>query len=118
MSDKNITIGEYTITDLTTREELIEHLCDSQQEVGRLEDEVDRLEDEVGRLEDKIKLKQQEIEDLSLAPAQLDRLAEAAAEERSADLLRALPRLPRPWSWGDVQGVGVALLVPGGYACP
>ena len=106
MSDKNITIGEYTITDLTTREELIEHLCDSQQEVGRLEDEVDRLEDEVGRLEDKIKLKQQEIEDLSLAPAQLDRLAEAADLLADQGRIHPTPAAKQAWVAGLTAGTG------------
>jgi len=75
-------LDDFTITDATTREELIARVNDLDEEVSRLETEVED--------------KQQEIADLALTPVQQARLAEAA------DLLADLGRIhPTPQAKAD-----------------
>ena len=57
-------IGQLVITDTTTREELIARVND--------------LDEEIQRLKAKIRKQKLEIEDLSLAPEQQERLEESA----------------------------------------
>ena len=74
------------ITDSTTRDELIDHVND--------------LEEEVQKLETKIEDQQSEIESLALAPVQLNRLEDAADLMAAAGKILDTPYNKRQWIEG------------------
>lgn len=78
-----MTFDTLTITDSTTREELLSYVND-------LEDEVDKLEKEV-------KEQQNEIEDISLTTDQRDRLEQAAELMAAQGLIHNTPHARQQW---------------------
>lgn len=82
-----MTMDIITITDSTTREELIAHVND--------------LKEEVQKLETSVEDKNQEIEDLRLAPAQHRRLEEAADEWAAWGRIHNTPHAKQQWINGN-----------------
>jgi hypothetical protein len=82
-----MTLDRITITDSTTREELISLVNDCEEEIAQLET---RIED-----------KNSEIESLRLAPEQLNRLAEAADEEAAWGRIHNTPHAKAQWIAGN-----------------
>jgi hypothetical protein len=80
-------IGDFEVTDLTTYEELVGQLEVQQYEIERLET---RIEDQ-----------NQEISDLSLAPEQMNRLAEAADVMADLGRIHNTPSAKANWASGQ-----------------
>ena len=79
-------IGDFEITDLTTQGELV--------------DQLKAQHDEIKRLETRVENQEQEIEDLSLAPEQIDRLAEAADLMAELGKIHNTPAAKANWAAG------------------
>ena len=77
----------FEITDATTREELIARVND--------------LDEEVQKLETSVEDKNQEIEDLRLAPKQRERLEEAADEWAAWGRIHNTPHAKAQWISGN-----------------
>jgi hypothetical protein len=80
-------LNDFEITDATTREELIARVND--------------LDEEVQKLETSIEDKDQEIEDLRLAPKQRERLEEAADEWAAWGRIHNTPHAKAQWVAGQ-----------------
>lgn len=80
-------IDVFTVTDATTRKELISRLND--------------LDEEVQQLETKVEDQKQEIEDLQLAPNQINRLVEAADIFADLGRIHNTPTAKRQWIDGN-----------------
>jgi hypothetical protein len=76
----------FRITDLTTREELIDRIND--------------LEEEVSQLETQVREQRQEIADLALTSEQKDRLEEAAEMMAAAGRIHPTPAAKARWMEG------------------
>ena len=80
-------VGDFVINETTTRDELIACIQDQQEEIGILESKIDA--------------KDQEIEDLALAPEQLNRLAEAADLMANLGRIHDTPKAKADWIDGN-----------------
>ena len=80
-------LDHFEITDATTREELIAWVND--------------LDEEVQKLETSVEDKNQEIEDLRLAPKQRERLEEAADEWAAWGRIHNTPHAKAQWISGN-----------------
>lgn len=81
--EKSMILGERTVPDTATREELLKH--------------IKALEDEIVALETLVQEKQGEIEDLSLTPEQLNRLEDAAEWAVELGIIHGTPAAKRNW---------------------
>lgn len=77
----------FEITESTTREELIARVND--------------LDEEIQRLETRVEDQNREINDLALAPKQLERLTEAADEEAARGHIHNTPHAKLQWIEGN-----------------
>ena len=80
-------LDNFEITDATTREELIARVND--------------LDEEVQKLKTSVEDKNQEIEDLRLAPKQRERLEEAADEWAAWGRIHNTPHAKAQWISGN-----------------
>ena len=80
-------IDQLVITDMTTREELIARVND--------------LDEEIQRLKAKIRKQKLEIEDLSLAPEQQERLEESADLMAELGRIHNTPHAKQQWTDGN-----------------
>ena len=80
-------VGDFVIDETTSREELIACIQDQQEEIENLESKIDA--------------KDQEIEDLALAPEQRARLAEAADLMADMGRIHNTPKAKADWAAGN-----------------